>query len=588
MGRGRVYAQGKSMCLLQSASKERQVLGRAKEVVDRCLVHLSPPPFFLAATLQRKELQEHGPPTHLILTRPSSSFISALCRFESQPLVCFQLHTVMSNANMVMASQKMVDNARAHDFNMGLEVETNDENLETDFIHRFTAHGMEQTPVDPMFLSAAKINLSVVIYHRGAGQASITGFFLMEKIDIVLASLLDLLISLLVLIRNILSIWTWPAKIKAALSVGTNILLEDNEGEADDGEDSEVKDDRDKKLRRANVRQSIEANWMNLFKNIEKLEPTFKEMAIVYRLKRDEPSKLDNDGNEVGATKAWPIHVKMFKDVPIADFEVMLPEQRPVIRYMDAAKMVGTVLAGLAAVYFQLMNSNLFGQNNGNDQADAANEDLLLNGTTLHGTELDAETPEEMTLVEKLNEVKTTLIMLGSYIGKVFVGWSTSQKKYATLIMESVFEKFMDSGHGVRTFLMDAEHQQEFKEALLAYYFVWQGRAETVNELDDECEQFLLRNHENVDFEISDAVGKLTRDGLLHLHGPLSLETKVGAISLRRAIAKLDEIWKYTFDDHDIECPICPLLKSAQEGASGGKVWERAAHLAAGGHEHSA
>ena len=96
-------------------------------------------------------------------------------------------------------------------------------------------------------------------------------------------------------------------------------------------------------------------------------------------------------------------------------------------------------------------------------------------------------------------------------------------------------------------------------------------------ELDDECEQFLARSAEQVDFEVDDAVKKLTRDGLLQLHGPLAPKTRVSAISLRRAVTKLDDIWRYLFVDKDIDCPICPLLTKD----SGAKLaWRRSGKLA--------
>ena len=236
----------------------------------------------------------------------------------------------------------------------------------------------------------------------------------------------------------------------------------------------------------------------------------------------------------------------------MADFEVMLPAQRPVTRALDVVKLCATVIAGVVAIVLQ------FKKNHPGDTAEALDGNGMLNNGTAGGDDDDdGRFFDSENMMEKLQEIKATLIMLGTYGAKVFMGWKTSHTKYANLIRESVFNKFMDSGHGVRTFLMDAEYQQDFKEVLMAYYFIWQGRAETVAELDDECEQFLFRLLEQVDFEVDDAVKKLTRDGLLHLHGPLASKTRVTSISLRRGITKLDDIWKFMFDDKDIECHIC-------------------------------
>jgi len=87
----------------------------------------------------------------------------------------------------------------------------------------------------------------------------------------------------------------------------------------------------------------------------------------------------------------------------------------------------------------------------------------------------------------------------------------------------------------------------------------------------------LFRLLEQVDFEVDDAVKKLTRDGLLHLHGPLASKTRVTSISLRRGITKLDDIWKFMFDDKDIECPICPLVAKDSDAKM---AWRRTGKLA--------
>ena len=145
----------------------------------------------------------------------------------------------------------------------------------------------------------------------------------------------------------------------------------------------------------------------------------------------------------------------------MADFEAMLPAQRPVTRALDLIKLFATVVAGIFAILLQFKNNGW------------TNTSASTNGTPgmpEDGGEIDAETE---TFMDKVHEVKATLIMLGTYAAKVAMGWKTSQTKYANLIRETVFTKFMDSGHGVRTFLMDAEYQQDFKEALMAYVFAW-------------------------------------------------------------------------------------------------------------------
>ena len=119
------------------------------------------------------------------------------------------------------------------------------------------------------------------------------------------------------------------------------------------------------------------------------------------------------------------------------------------------------------------------------------------------------------------------IAMIGSYVVKTIVGLRSSQTSYQNVITKVLYEKSLDSGKGVCPFLIDATHQQNFKEAILAYFFIWQGKAESIDELDCECEDFLEGLGDTVDFEVSDAVEKLTRDGLLLTDGPIAMNTCV-------------------------------------------------------------
>ena len=52
--------------------------------------------------------------------------------------------------------------------------------------------------------------------------------------------------------------------------------------------------------------------------------------------------------------------------------------------------------------------------------------------------------------------------------------------------------------------------QQELKESILAYFFLWKSPNDTPALLDDECEHYLHSFHgETVDFDVKDALFKL-------------------------------------------------------------------------------
>lgn len=59
-----------------------------------------------------------------------------------------------------------------------------------------------------------------------------------------------------------------------------------------------------------------------------------------------------------------------------------------------------------------------------------------------------------------------------------FFGNSRAQQsRYQNLVTNYLYNKTMDSGQGVRAYIVDSTLQQEIKEALLAYFFLWQDNA---------------------------------------------------------------------------------------------------------------
>eukprot|EP00051_Salpingoeca_urceolata_P008509 m.106616 g.106616 ORF g.106616 m.106616 type:complete len:190 (-) comp15789_c0_seq3:136-705(-) len=68
---------------------------------------------------------------------------------------------------------------------------------------------------------------------------------------------------------------------------------------------------------------------------------------------------------------------------------------------------------------------------------------------------------------------------------------------------------------GVWSSLLDAEHSQEYSEAILAYFFLWRQQATTLTQIDDRCEALLRGLNIDADFEVYDAAYKLLEDRLV-------------------------------------------------------------------------
>jgi hypothetical protein len=111
-------------------------------------------------------------------------------------------------------------------------------------------------------------------------------------------------------------------------------------------------------------------------------------------------------------------------------------------------------------------------------------------------------------------------------------------------LSENLYFKNLDNNAGVFYHLIDAAEEEEFKEAVLAYFFLQtEKRPLRRNELDEIIEKwFEIRYDCNIDFEIADALDKLERLELVTRDGD-----RIQAKPLAEAKRRLDAIWDNYF-----------------------------------------
>ena len=86
--------------------------------------------------------------------------------------------------------------------------------------------------------------------------------------------------------------------------------------------------------------------------------------------------------------------------------------------------------------------------------------------------------------------------------------------------------------------------EEEVKEALLAYYFLWKSSTPLqAIEIDQAIENWMLKKHNTeIDFEITDGLAKLDKLGIL-----IQTDDKYTVPSLSQTMKKLDQIWDNYF-----------------------------------------
>jgi hypothetical protein len=112
-------------------------------------------------------------------------------------------------------------------------------------------------------------------------------------------------------------------------------------------------------------------------------------------------------------------------------------------------------------------------------------------------------------------------------------------------LTESLYFRNLDNNAGVFHHLIDAAEEEEFKEAVLAYYFLLvSGAGLTRQELDHVVERWLAERWNcRINFEVDDALKKLERLGIISI-----LAGRIRCRPLEDAKRHLDKSWDNFFE----------------------------------------
>jgi Protein of unknown function (DUF3754) len=244
-------------------------------------------------------------------------------------------------------------------------------------------------------------------------------------------------------------------------------------------------------------------SWRTAFRPRRVELSVYQRLVIIFRLRPGcrATRKLDTQD----------VFIKLFKDVPKADLEMLLPGTRVKMSLKDRIKIIMPTVSGLAVSVYKAFKGA-----------------LLAAAAGIYGI----------------------LAVLGVTCGygiRSFYGYLQTKQKYQLNLTESLYYQNLDNNAGVLARLLNDAEEQENREALLAYYFLWQeaaGRGMTADELDLQIEQFLKEClGRPVDFEVDDALAKLLRLGLARQMS----DKRYVVAPVAEALETLDRAWDSFF-----------------------------------------
>ncbi len=172
------------------------------------------------------------------------------------------------------------------------------------------------------------------------------------------------------------------------------------------------------------------------------------------------------------------VYLKMFKDIPRADLEMLFPNTRVQIRLFDKIKLA--VLGGSGTA----------------------------GGVMATVSKLSAAIDP----MSALMAIGGLLGVLWRQISKIF----SQRAKYSAILTRNLYFYSLDTNMGALSYLADMAETEECKEAILAYFFLLAEGPCDRESLDQHIESYINKQYAlPMDFEIDDGLAKLQQAGLL-------------------------------------------------------------------------
>lgn len=246
--------------------------------------------------------------------------------------------------------------------------------------------------------------------------------------------------------------------------------------------------------------------WQNFFREESVELPEFHRLMLAFRLK---PSDRIDKNMETDV-----VYLKMFKNIPETDLEILLPGSKVKLSILDQGKILVPNLSSAAMTVYKIFRVGVF-----------------------------------LTIIAAAWMIKMVLAVavLVGYMTKAVFSYFSTRDKYQFGLTKSLYLKNMDNNAGVIYRLFNEAEEQEICETILAYSVLWQHRKSsglTDDELDELSEKF-LRDAVNfhVEFDVHDALAKLARLGLAEV----DREGRWVAVELHEAPERLHENWLTIF-----------------------------------------
>ncbi|KAL6011793.1 hypothetical protein ACLOJK_002259 [Asimina triloba] len=362
------------------------------------------------------------------------------------------LFQVMEKSNFKIVNDDEIEVAQSGQYLLNLPIKVDESKLDKKLLGKyFEQHHHDNLP---------EFRDKYVIFRRGIGLDRTSDFFYMEKVDMLIGCF-----------------WGWllrVTRLDRILSRKRRTQNPNNSKKNDDiFEETPVQDH----LYVERIRlENMELSMRNLFGKMTIQEPTFDRMIVVYR-RASTKTKTERG-----------IYIKHFKNIPMADMELVLPEKKnPSLTPMDWVQFLVSAIIGLVTLIgsLEMPKADIW-------VTIAIVSGLLGYCAKIYFTHLTlplfcANSPHMQSVFQD------NFLCVSN--GNLQVDHQ-NMTTYQNLITQSMYDKQLDSGRGTLLHLCDDVIQQE--------------------ELDLRCEELIKEEFgQHCNFDVVDAVQKLEKLGIV-------------------------------------------------------------------------
>lgn len=219
--------------------------------------------------------------------------------------------------------------------------------------------------------------------------------------------------------------------------------------------------------------------------------------------------------------------IKLFKDVPKEDLEILIPNARTSMTLLDTLLLiVPAVVGGVPLLISKVMPA-------------------LIVVFIVIGAYLGIQGSLQENHLKQAIAACSAGAALGGFCLKQWMKYKNKVYQFQKELSDNLYFRNLVNNVGVFHSLIDSAEEEECKEAFLAYYFLsTSDRPMTGKELDRAVESWFEKTQGiKLDFECDDALGKLERLNLLRRLDDGALEV----CSMQSALRKMDAIWDAFF-----------------------------------------